>query len=429
MKVLLVNTSDHTGGAAIAALRLLKALRQEGIDATLLCRDRSLPPERTDVVRLKPSPWLKVKFALERLEIFLRNGCSREGLFAVDTARLGNDITQLPEFKQADVIHLHWTNQAMLSLAGLRRILQSGKRVVWTMHDMWPFTGVCHNSDDCTRWLASCGQCPQLRKPSRRDLSAQTFVRKQAAYAAGRFTAVGCSQWLTGLAAQAPLLSTQQVTSIPNPLDTTFYSPAEAEGQNSKAEIRRTLSLPADKRLLLFTAFKLTDPKKGIDYLMESMALLCGEHPELRDQLGIVLAGQGAEELRDAFPVPAYPLGYISQEEQMRNIYRASDLLLMPTLMDNLPNTIAEAMACGIPCVSFRVGGTPQMVDPGVNGYLAEYRNSLDFAQGIYRVMSSQSYAALCRNARAKAVTAYAEKTVAEKYIQLYAGLSTNTNT
>lgn len=428
MKVLLVNTSDHTGGAAIAALRLLKALRQEGVDATLLCRDRSLPPERTDIVSLKPSPWLKVKFALERLEIYLRNGCSREGLFAVDTARMGNDITRLPEFKEADVIHLHWTNQAMLSLSNLQQILQSGKRVVWTMHDMWPFTGVCHNSDDCTRWLTGCGQCPQLRKPAHRDLSAQTYARKQTAYAAGRFTAVGCSQWLAGLASQAPLLSGKQVVSIPNPLDTAFYSPADTEGHPSKAEIRQSLSLPADKRLLLFTAFKLTDPKKGIDYLMESMTLLCGEHPELRDQIGIVLAGRGAEELRNAFPVATYPLGYITQEEQMRNIYRASDLLLMPTLMDNLPNTIAEAMACGIPCVSFRVGGTPQMVDPGVNGYLADYRNSLDFAQGIARILSSQSYAALCRNARAKAVTAYAEKTVAEKYMQVYAGLTSNAN-
>ena len=420
MKVLLVNTSDHTGGAAIAALRLLKALRQEGVDATLLCRDRSLPAERTDVVSLKPSPWLKVKFALERLEIFLRNGCSREGLFAVDTARLGNDITQLPEFKEADVIHLHWTNQAMLSLAGLRRILQSGKRVVWTMHDMWPFTGVCHNSDDCTRWLTGCGQCPQLRKPAHRDLSAQTYARKKAAYAAGRFTAVGCSQWLTGLAAQAPLLSTQQVTSIPNPLDTTFYSPAEAEGQNSKAEIRRILSLPADKRLLLFTAFKLTDPNKGIDYLIESLALLCQEHPELKEELGIVLAGRGAEELRGAFPVPAFPQGYVTDEARMRDLYQAADLLVMPTLMDNLPNTIAEAMACGIPCVAFSVGGTPQMVDTGLNGYLAECRNSLDFAEGIARVLGSKSYDALCRNARKKALAAYSEKAVAEQYIELY---------
>lgn len=149
MKVLLVNTSDHAGGAAIAALRLLKALRQSGVEATLLCRDRSLSEVRTDVVNLKPSLWLKVKFVLERAEIYAANGFNRKGLFAVDTARYGTDITRLPEFAEADVVHLHWVNQAMLSMKDIERVIQSGKRVVWTMHDMWPFTSICHHATDC----------------------------------------------------------------------------------------------------------------------------------------------------------------------------------------------------------------------------------------------------------------------------------------
>ena len=114
MKVLLINTSDHTGGAAIAALRLLKALRKAGVDAPLLCRDRSLPAERTAVVNLKPTLWRKVKFALERFEIFCRNGFSREGLFAVDKERFGNEITKLHEFREAEVVNLHWMNKDMI---------------------------------------------------------------------------------------------------------------------------------------------------------------------------------------------------------------------------------------------------------------------------------------------------------------------------
>ena len=154
MKVLLVNTSDHAGGAAIASLRLLKALRQANIEATLLCRDRSTQTEgMKEVIQLKPTLWRKAKFVLERFEIFLTNGFKRKGLFAVDTARFGNDITKLKAFQEADVIHLHWTNQAMLSLGNLKKILKSGKRIVWTMHDMWAFTGVCHNSANCNRWL------------------------------------------------------------------------------------------------------------------------------------------------------------------------------------------------------------------------------------------------------------------------------------
>lgn len=420
MKVLLVNTSDHAGGAAIAALRLLKALRKAGVDARLLCRDRTLPESRTDVVSLKPTKWRKMKFALERFEIYFRNGFSREGLFAVDTGRLGNDITQLKEFKEADVIHLHWTNQAMLSLDGLRKILQSGKRVVWTMHDMWPFTGVCHNSGLCEKWRKGCGNCPALRKPAPHDISESVFLKKQNTYASGKMTLVGCSQWLANLANEAPLLKGQTVACIPNPIDTSYYAPAGTDGMPTKAEVRRALELPQDRKLLLFAAFKVTDPNKGIDFLMESLSMLIQQYPDYKKTLGIVLAGQGAWTLRESFPIPAYPMGYVTSEERMRQLYQAADVLLMPTLMDNLPNTIVEAMACGVPCVAFGVGGVPQMVDTGVNGYLAPPRDSLSFAKGIRATIDSASYQALCRNARAKAVASYSEKTVAEKFLKIY---------
>lgn len=420
MKVLLINTSDHTGGAAIAAIRLLRALQKQGMDAKLLCRDRTLPAEIREVMNLKPTPWRKVKFLLERADIFVRNGFTREGLFAIDTARFGNDITKMPEFKEADVIHLHWTNQAMLSLKNLKKVLQSGKRVVWTMHDMWPFTGICHNAADCTHWLDGCGKCRLLKKPHANDLSAQTFRRKQKVYATGRLTLVGCSLWLTELARRSPLLQEQCVTSIPNPIDTDFYRPAGTGNMPSADTIRKELGLPLNKRLLLFTAYRVTDPNKGIDYLIESLSMLCQEHPHLKSELGIVLAGKEAENLKNTFNIPAFPMGYVTSEERMRQLYQACDVLLMPTLMDNLPNTIVEAMACGRPCVAFKVGGIPQMIDDGVNGFMSTYRNSLDFARGIVRTLNSQNYTALCRNARIKAVTAYSEQAVAQQYIQLY---------
>lgn len=416
MKVLLVNTSDHAGGAAIAALRLLKALRQSGIDATLLCRDRSLPESRTDVVSLKPSVWLKVKFVLERAEIYAANGFSRKGLFAVDTARYGTDITRMPEFQEADVVHLHWVNQAMLSMKGIRRILQSGKRVVWTMHDMWPFTSICHHAADCEKWLTECHDCPCLLRPSAHDFSQRTFREKQRVYGLSQEpTFVGCSQWLTELAKQSPLLKGHRVVSIPNPIDTAFYAPPA-----DKAAIRRELHLPADKHLLLFTAFKVTNPNKGIAYLKESLDLLCKERPELAENLALVVAGQEAESVREQMSIPTYAFGYDTSEARQRSLYQAADLLLMPTLMDNLPNTIVEAMACGIPCVGFRIGGLPQMIETGVNGYLAQYRSSADFARGIASVLTSPSYTALCRNARTKAVAAYSEKAVAEEYKCIY---------
>lgn len=420
MKVLHLNTSDQAGGAAIAACRLIKALRAEGVEASLLCRDSKLPAGTPGVTALRPSAVRRMKFLLERLEIYLRNGLTREGLFGIDTGRFGTDVTRLPAFHEADIIHLHWINQAMLSLDGLKEILRSGKPVVWTLHDMWPMTGICHNAADCERWTAGCGKCRLLRHPGTNDLSAQIYRKKAATYAAGRLTAVGCSRWMTDMARRAPLFRNFAIEHIPNAIDTAFYVPAGNEGVPTKAEIRSELGLPSGKLLLLFTAFNVADPAKGIDYLTESLTMLCQENPALCDRLCIVLAGKKAEELTGAFPMEARSMGYVSDCGRMRRLYQACDLLLMPTLMDNLPNTIVEAMACGVPCVAFGVGGVPQMVDEGVNGFLAEPRNSYSFAQGIQRAVSSQSLSALCRNARSKAVGTYGEKTVAQQYISLY---------
>lgn len=421
MKVLFVNTSDHAGGAAIAALRLMSALRGAGIDVNMLCRDQSVAQPAPGVTYLTTPWWRRLKFALERLEIFIRNGFTRRGLFAVDTARLGNDITHHPLFREADVIHLHWTNQAMLSLADLKKILQSGKRVVWTMHDMWTFTGVCHNADDCKRWLTGCGKCPQLMRPALGDLSATTFERKKRAYAAGAMTLVGCSQWMAQMAAQAPLLQGQRVVSIPNPIDTHFYAPASTEGQPSQAEVREALGFPPHKKLIFFTAFKVTDPYKGIDHLRQALQLLRERDAEWAEGVAVVLAGKGGEGLTEAFgPTEVYDMGFVSTAQRMRQLYQACDILVMPTLRDNLPNTIVEAMACALPCVAYSVGGVPQMIDTGVNGYLAPLGKPEALAQGIYTVLRSPSFAALQRNARTKAVTNYSQEAVAREYLKIY---------
>ena len=153
MRVLIINTSERIGGAAIAASRLAEALKNNGIKAKMLVRDKQT--NRVTVVALKKS-WRHIwHFLWERIVIWASNGFHRKNLFAVDIANKGTDITSLPEFRQADVIHLHWINQGMLSLKNIRQILKSGKPVVWTMHDMWPITGICHHAETCTRYTTS----------------------------------------------------------------------------------------------------------------------------------------------------------------------------------------------------------------------------------------------------------------------------------
>ena len=141
MRVLLINTSERIGGAAVAASRLMESLKNNGIKAKLLVRDKQT--DQITVVSLSRNWRMVWKFVWERIVIWKANHFKRDNIFAVDIANTGTDITSLPEFQQADVIHLHWINQGMLSLRNIENILASGKPVVWTMHDMWPCTGIC----------------------------------------------------------------------------------------------------------------------------------------------------------------------------------------------------------------------------------------------------------------------------------------------
>lgn len=396
----------------MASNRLLRALNRNGVEAELLVRDKQTQNPR--VIALPHQKAMKMKFMAERLQIFCHNGFTRRGLFTVDNGGFGADITSLADFKRADVIHLHWINQGMLSLKDVQTILRSGKRVVWTMHDMWPFTGCCHHAAKCDRWKTGCGNCPLLNKPGNHDLSWQTWHAKERIYGKGRIAFVGCSNWLTDLARQSPLLKGCQVESIPNALDATLFSPG------NRMEARRRLGLPEKGKLILFVAHKVTNPYKGINYLREALEGLCTTYPVLKKDVGVVAVGQEADRLKGSFPTALHAVNYVDDPTVMADYYRAADVLAIPTLQDNLPNTVAEAMACGTPVVGFEIGGLPQMIDHGVNGRLAQYMNAESFATNLFTILTDSHPEKLAEAARRKAVQDYSEQAVAERYLQIY---------
>ena len=195
MRVLIVNTSEKTGGAAVAANRLMDALNNNGVKAKMLVRDKET--EDITVVSLPRSLRLQWNFLWERWCVSWHLHFSRQRLWEVDMATSGTDITRLREFQEADVIHLSWINQGMLSLKNIRKIIRSGKPVVWTMHDLWPATGICHYARGCNRYASACGNCPLLpNKGSKNDLSAKIFRRKKELYHRGAISFVTCSRWL-----------------------------------------------------------------------------------------------------------------------------------------------------------------------------------------------------------------------------------------
>lgn len=418
MRVLLINTSERMGGAAVAAGRLMESLKNNGIKAKLLVRDKQT--DRISVVPLPQSWKLVWKFVWERIAIWMANNFCRENIFAVDIANTGTDITSLPEFHQADVIHLHWINQGMLSLRNIHKILASGKPVVWTMHDMWPCTGICHYAKTCELYCKECHNCPFISGGKRyKDLAYRIFHKKKKLYAKYNIHFVTCSHWMEGKARQSALLEGQQVTCIPNPINTNLFRP------HDKMQARMRCKLPADKKLILFGAFKTTDKRKGIDYLLQACRLMDERNPQLKEHFGVVAFGKNSQQLTALLPFHAYPLDYVTDEHRLVDIYNAVDLFAIPSLDENLPNIIMEAMACGTPCVGFNTGGIPEMIDHLHNGYVARYKDVEDFANGIEWILEEPDYQSLCEQAVRKAVGHYSERAVSKRYIKLYNDLLT----
>ena len=407
MRILIVNTSERTGGAAVAANRLMKALNNNGAKAKMLVRDKET--ETLTVVPLPHSPRLRWHFLWERLVIFCRLHFSRQHLFEVDIANAGYDITKLPEFQEADVIHLHWVNQGMLSLKGIQKILQSGKPVVWTMHDIWPATALCHVTLGCQHFTSQCGNCRLLPGGgSSHDYSTTIWQRKQRMLADENIYFVACSHWLESEAKRSALLKGQKITSIPNPIDTRIYK------RGNKQEARQRLGLPLDKKLILFASQRVTNVNKGMDYLIEACRQL------QLDDAAVVILGGHAEEVVSQLSIEAYPLGYVNEEQRIVDVYHAADVFVLPSLSENLPNTIMEAMACGVPCVGFKVGGIPEEIDHRRNGYVAEYRSAEDLARGIRWILTEADYDELSKNAVHKVMQNYSQQSVALKYLDVY---------
>ena len=387
MRVLIVNTSEKTGGAAVAANRLMEALNNNGVKAKMLVADKQTG--NITVVELPHPGRHRLHFLWERWWIFWRLHFKRDHLFEIDTASSGTDITSLPEYKEADVIHLAWINQGMLSLKDINKILEDGKPVVWTMHDMWPATAICHYALSCSNFTAHCQHCRLLPGGgSKHDLSYKVWERKAKILGKHAIKFVACSKWLAG------------------------------EARSSQA--RLSMHLPLDKKLILFVSQRVTQTIKGMDYMVEACNKLTADHPELKEQWGVVVMGGHADEIAGRFQLPVYPLGYVNNTRAIVQAYQAADVFVIPSLSDNLPNTIMEALACGVPCVGFNVGGIPEMIDHQKNGYVAKYRSADDLAAGIYWTLHEADHQQLSREAVNKVERNYSQQNVAVKYIEVY---------
>lgn len=419
MKVLLLNSSDNQGGAAVAAVRQMEALLSVGIEVRMLVLNQKTTNPRIKAIHESKGGKLldKWMFSTERLHIFLRNGLNRSCLFHVSTALSGYDISHHPWVKWADIIHLHWINQGFLSLKGIENLSQSKKPIIWTMHDMWPVTAICHHARECVRYQTECGFCPQISSTHKNDLSHLVWMKKSRLMSRLQPTLIGCSKWLAGLAQQSALTTGIRIESIPNPIDTDLFSPKD------RYTARKEMGLPENGILVLFGAVQADDPRKGIIELSQAMKHLKRRDSSLSQDIRLVVFGALRDEVKDLFPdYKIIPMGYIKDAEKMAHLYRSANIFVTPSLEENLPNTIMESLSVGTPCVAFQVGGIPEMIIPNSTGYLAKYKDPEDLCNGIIKTieLNQNSPETVSKACRSFVLNHYSQESIAQKLIELY---------
>ncbi|WP_104639667.1 glycosyltransferase [Helicobacter bizzozeronii] len=406
MKILHLNAT-LTGGAARAALRLHGALLQAGVDSLVYVQDtrggvlgdRILSPQGLS------KAWARLRPYLDKAPILLYPKRTK-GTFNIGWLPFSGVLRAIEKIKPS-IVHLHWIGRGVIPIYDLPKIPTP---LVWSLHDMWAFSGGDHYYDDENEhaYRHSC----ILNSPFDYDLATFGFNMKKRAYAKiPHLCVVGVSNWIGTRARQSVLLQDKTHCVIPNPINTHHYQPLD------KQVCQQLLGLDTPHPLVAFGAMDTSNPIKGADLLLKALHHLKGQ------QIELVIFGADTPKCASHLPFKTHYLGRLTDSASLVALYNAVDVVVVPSRQENLSNVILESLACGTPVVAFGVGGNGDLIKHQENGYLARSFDVLDLAAGIKWVLNTPDYPKLCTHARMHAETHFSQEVVAKKYITLYEGI------
>lgn len=409
MKILHLNTSDISDGAARAVYRLHRGLVELGMDSNMLVQSKSISDYRIIGPRSNSAKVLaKLRSILDKTPLHCYPNRS-ETIFS--PSWVPNLFPTKIRRHNPDIVHLHWIGGGFIPIEMLRKIKAP---IVWTLHDMWAFTGGCHYDEWCGRYISECHSCPMLGSSKRFDLAYLIWKRKVKFWQELPLTLVTPSRWLAECVSVSKVLGHYSVEVIPNGLDLSLYKPTD------KTQARDILGLPKNKKLVLFGAMMATnDTRKGFRLLQTALRKIA--KLEDRTRYAVLIFGSSEPKNPPDLGFEAYYFGRLHDDISLALLYSAADVFVLSSKQDNLPNTILETLACGTPSVAFNVGGTPDMIKHKINGYVAKPLDTDDLAAGIRWVLASKErHTGLSKEAREKAVGSFDIKKVSMKYVKLY---------
>lgn len=376
MKVLQVSATDTIGGAGIAAYRLHQGLQGIGVESHMLVmrKTTSDPTVHRASSYLNRVSRIRRRLAEQQHQRDLAQNPRKPDSAYWSLNHKSYPIADVINSFNADIVQIHWIGDNFLPMQQLAKI---NAPIVWTLHDMWAFTGGCHYAGDCTHYQTACGNCPQLVLPQSNDITSGIIQQKIRAWHDLQISIVCPSQWLADCVRQSRVLADKNIQVIPNGIDTTLFKPIDS------ISARSAFNLPHHKKLVLFGAFGGTsDPRKGFDYLRSALQ-------KLPDDSDIELVIFGADHPQNLdVNLPVHQVGRLQDNVSMALLYSACDVFVLPSVQDNYPNTILEALACGTPCVGFDAGGISDLIQHQINGYLAKLGDTDELTNGIRWVLA-----------------------------------------
>ncbi len=392
----------------MGAYRLHRGLRQAGLASEMLVLRKVTEDPSVHRLSDRLNRWGRARrrLAERRHQRRLRDNPRAPGSGHWSLNRFNYPIATVINSFGSDIVNLHWVGDNFLPIDQLAKIRAP---IVWTLRDMWAFSGGCHYAGDCQEYREHCGNCPQLVAATANDISARVHAEKRRAWSKLPLTIVTISEWLADCAQASSLLADRRIEVIGNPIDPRVFKPLD------RGASRRAFNLPLDKKLILFGAIGGTsDRRKGFTYLAEALQ-------KLRDasETELVLFGAARQEAIDVV-LPAHQVGRLHDEVSLSALYSACDVYVLPTTQEALGKTLMEALACGTPCVAFEGTGPDDMIGHRLDGYLARMKDSADLAAGIEWTLA-QSWAR--EDLQARIVARYGVEHISERYGKLYESL------
>lgn len=409
LKILHISASDIEGGAARATYRLHQGLKAIGVNSQILVQEKSSDDETVIGPKTRfESSLKKSKLTFDAFPLKFYSSKQRTGFSLQWTPSL-----IIPEIVaiDPDIVHLHWINNAFLKIEDLQKIK---KPIVWTLHDMWPFTGGCHYARDCDRYENKCGACPTLGSQQEADLSRWVWKRKTKGWENIDLTVVSPSKWLAECAERSSLFRSENIRVISHGLDLNKYRPID------KNTARSLLKLPLDKNLILFGAIGGTkDERKGFRFLVSAIKELIAS--DALESLEILVFGSSNNSSIEGINTIPYNCGKLNDDISLAVLYSAADVMIVPSIQEAFGQTAAESLACGTPVISFKTTGLIDIVEHKENGYLADCFDPHDLAHGISWILEDRErYQDLRKNARRKAELDFNLILQSQKHCALY---------